>query len=220
MGLNLFNQNPQITPIPPSGAWIYPMGGNAANLLNVTTANSSTAVTVNSPGTSMLAIGQTISGLNIAPGTTIAALPSSSSITLSQNTLSSGAGTGNVNVQGLPGQQSAVFGNFQFYGFPSPAAQAADILGCPFYIPESQSLLANGTFIPSPGAGWLSLTSGTTAATVQIQTSAGSWTTIFTGTVSVAVFVRIETDGGNVRFNFPTTAGSFIYYRYRAIPSF
>jgi hypothetical protein len=228
MATSWFNQNPQVTPIPPSGAWIYPMGGNASNLLNATTTNSSTTVTINSPGTTMLAVGQPISGLNILANSFITVV-GSTTVTINQATASSGAATGNVvtpNIQagavGSTTQNAAPFGGNYFYGYPSAAALALDTPGCPFFIPEAQTIIATFNFIPAPGVGIIGITSGTTAAQIQyLLGPTPTWTTFYTGTASATSYFKIETDGGNVRVNFPTTGGSFIYYRFRGLfPTF
>jgi predicted porin len=167
-------------------------------------------------------VGQPISGLNILANSFITVV-GATTVTINQATASSGAATGNVVTPGLQAgavgsttQNAAPFGNNQFAGLPSAAALAADVPGCPFWIPESQSIFATFAFIPAYGEGNLSLTSGTTAAQIQQQTSAGSWTTIFTGTASTTVWVLgVTFDYGNVRINFPVTAGSFIFYRFR-----
>jgi hypothetical protein len=209
-----FPANPAVTPIPTAANWIY---SNYSGF-TATLANSSTAMTAINIGTSMLQVGQVVTGTGIVnnPPTTIAAIVSATAITLSQNTTSSAAGTGvAVNFQGVPGQQSPVFGNYPFYA--EPLASAADVLGCAFAIPEVQVLNAGSTFIPAPGVGLLALASGTTAMTLQLQTAASTWTSIFTGTVSATTYMQglIDFDGGNVRINCPTTAGGFTLYRLR-----
>lgn len=209
-----FPANPAITPIPTAANWIY---SNYPGF-TATLANSSTAVTAVNIGTSMLAVGQVVTGAGIVnnPPTTIAALPSATTITLSQNTTASASGTGvALNFQGFPGLNSPTFSNNTF--FAQPAVSAVDVLGCVFAIPEVQVLNAGSTFIPAPGLGLLALASGTTAMTVQLQTAAGTWTSIFSGTVSVTSYYQglLDFDGGNVRINCPTTAGGFTLYRLR-----
>lgn len=212
-----FSANPAITPFPAPANWIY---SNYSGFTG-TLANSSTAVTAINIGTSMLAVGQVVTGAGIVnnPPTTIAAIPSASTLTLSQNTTASAAGTGiALTFQGIPGLQSTVFNNFSFYAVPSPAAP--DVLGCQVYIPEQQILNASASFIPAPGLGLLTLGQmATTASVLQIQTSAGTWTTIFTGlTTGASSTGLVDLDGGNYRITAGTgalTGQSFIFYRLR-----
>ena len=209
-----FPANPAVTPIPTAANWIY---SNYPGF-TATLANSSTAMSAINIGTSMLQVGQVVTGTGIVnnPPTTIALIVSATAITLSQNTTSSASGTGvAVNFQGVPGQQSPVFGNYPFYA--EPLSSATDVVGCAFAIPEVQVLNAGSTFIPAPGLGLLALASGTTAMTLQLQTAASTWTSIFTGTASATTYYQglIDFDGGNVRINCPTTAGGFTLYRLR-----
>lgn len=209
-----FNQNPQLTPIPPAGAWIY------SGISQTGTLASSTAVTALSVGTSFLAVGQVVTGTGIVnnPPTTIAAIGSGTAITLSQAATASGAQT--LTFQGVPGLQSPAFSNFQFFGVPSPAAAALDIPGHPWAIPESQTINAGATFIPAPGgiALFLMGSSTTTAATIDCQFSAGAWTAVYTGTVGSAAYSNpIDAfDGGNIRVNNRGSAAlAFTIYRWR-----
>jgi hypothetical protein len=209
-----FPANPAVTPIPTAANWIY---SNYSGF-TCTLANSSTAMTAINIGTSMLQVGQVVTGTGIVnnPPTTIAAIVSATAITLSQNTTASASGTTvAVNFQGIPGLQSGQFGNYSFYA--QPIATATDVVGCVFAIPEVQVLNAGSTFIPAPGVGLLALASGTTAMTLQFQTAAATWTSIFTGTASATTYMQglIDFDGGNVRINCPTTAGGFTLYRLR-----
>lgn len=209
-----FNINPAITPIPTAGAWIY---NNISQ--QGTTSNSSTSVTALAVGTSFLQVGQPVSGQNIAPGTTIAAITGAQTITLNQNTLSSGGGTGTLTFGSAPNTGSAFSNDL---GWATPLVTLTDVPGCDFAIPETQTIVAGASFVPAPGAGYISITNGaTTGSTLQIQTGAGSWTTIFTATVSATTFFGglLVCDGGNVRF---TAAGatnpSFTFYRFRQMP--
>jgi hypothetical protein len=164
----------------------------------------------------MLAVGQLVSGTGIVNGTTISALGSATSgaLTLSQATTASASGTGVTLTFGpVPGLAS-VFTSAAWYGVPSPTL--TDVPGCPWAIPEAQTLLAGSTFIPAPGYGKIVLTSGTTVMTIQFQTAASTWTTTDSGTASAASsYFTMFADGGNVRINCPTTNGSFIFYRLR-----
>src|ERR1700721_1417098 len=106
-----FPANPAVTPIPTAANWIY---SNYPGF-TATLANSSTAMTAINIGTSMLQVGQVVTGTGIVnnPPTTIAAIVSATAITLSQNTTSRPVGTGvAVTFQGVPGQQPPVFGNY------------------------------------------------------------------------------------------------------------
>lgn len=216
-----FNLNPPITPVPASGAWIYSFGGNAANTLNATSTNSSSTLTINWPSTTALAVGQPISGLNILPNTTISVV-GATTVTLSQNTASSGAATGAVTVINNSPLQSSAFGGNTFYGIPSAAALAADVPGCMFYIPEAQTLLVSSTnsiFYPAPGEGYLALTNGaTTGSTIRLNVNSVQ-TTLYTATVSVTTTFYITADGGNLNIQaLGATSPSFVYYRFRAKP--
>lgn len=211
-----FVNNPGIAPIPTPAAWTYSGFTQTATL-----ANSSTAVTALSIGTTMLAVGQVVTGAGIVnnPPTTIAALGAATSgnLTLSQNTTSSAAGTLiSLTFQGVPGLQTSQFSQYPFFAVPS--ASAADVAGQTYYIPETQTLLAGANFVPANGWGILALTSGTTAMNLQFQTGpVGTWTTFYSGTVSVTTYLPGEyhLDGTNVRINCPTTNGSFTFYRLR-----
>jgi hypothetical protein len=203
-----FNLNPPIGPIPAAAAWIY------NQFVQTGTTASSTAITALSVGTSMLQVGQPVSGAGIVPGTTIAAIGSSTALTLSIAATASASGVtltfGSTPSSGSPFSNDA--------GWPTPISTAVDVPGCVFAIPEAQTLNAGSTFVPGPGGGIIALTSGTTAMTVQININ-GTWTSIFTGTASTTSYSGfIATDGGNVRINCPTTAGSFTFYRYRQMP--
>jgi len=209
-----FSDNPAFGPIPTAGAWIY-----SGIVQTGTTTNSSTALTGLTMGTSFMAVGQPISGLNILPNTTITVIVSATAVTLSQATSSSGAGTGNITIGQNPQAQSA----FSFgspYGVPSSAL--TPVTGCDFAIPETQTIVFNaaptalaGTFIPAPGQGVMSLASGaTTGMSIQYQTAAGVWTTIYTGTAAATSNFEVVCDGGNVRVTSPgTTNGTFTFYR-------
>jgi len=217
MAIANFNQTPQLTPIPTASGWIY---SNYSGF-TATLANSSTSVTAINIGTSMLAVGQVVTGAGIVnnPPTTIAAITGNTTLTLSQNTTSSASGSGvALTFQGVPGLQSAVFGNYSFIAVPNPTA--TDIPGSPWAIPETQTLNPSATFIPAFGEGYISLAQGTTTATsIQFQTGAGSWTTVFTGSTAAATVFRIECDGGNVRINLAgTVAAAFTFYRWRQKP--
>lgn len=214
MAVAWFNQNPQLTPIPPAGAWIY------SGISQTGTLASSVNVTALAVGTSFLAVGQVVTGTGIVnnPPTTIAAIVSATAITLSQAATASGAQT--LTFQGVPGLQSPIFSNYQFYAVPSPAAAALDIPGSPWAIPESQTINAGANFIPAPGGlGMVLLGQGTTTApAVQCQFSAGVWTSVAVGLTTGTSYVAIPDafDGGNVRIANPGTAAlPFTIYRYR-----
>lgn len=210
-----FPQNPGVGPIPTPAAWIY---SNYSGF-TATLANSSTAVTAVNIGTSMLAVGQVVTGPGIVnnPPTTIAAIPSGTTLTLSQATTASAAGSGvALNFQGVPGLQSPLFSNYSFYAVPSPSA--TDILGCAYDIPEVQTINNAQTFIPAPGVGFFSLGQGTTTASaLQAQTAAGTWTTIFTGlTTGASYSPTYMVDGTNFRINIAgSAAATFTFYRWR-----
>lgn len=213
-----FINNPGVTPVPTPANWIY----SGYSGFTATLANSSTAVTVVNIGTSMLAIGQVVTGAGIVnnPPTTIAGIPSATTLTLSQNTTASAAGAGvALTFQGVPGLQSAQFSSYPFFAVPNPAAP--DIPGNTFYIPEQQILNAGVSFIPANGYGFMSLGQmATTASTIQLQTAAGTWTTIYTGLTTGAAFSPCYNfDGANLRVTAGTgalTGQSYIFYRYRS----
>lgn len=214
-----FSANPAPTPIPAAGGWVYPFGGGAQNTLNATTTNASTAVTVVWPGTSGLYAGQPISGMGIAPNTTIASIGSATALTLSQNTTSVGTGTGNLVVGGLGGSAFTVNNN---YGQPNPAAAAGDVPGNMFQVPELQTLVFNAAsvFLPAPGQGFILLTSGATTGAAIQGNLAGTWTALFTGTAGAASpWMAFATDGTSIRITSPGTGNaSFTFYRYRNTP--
>src|ERR1700740_117294 len=194
-----FNINPAIGPIPAAAAWIYNQSvqtGNTASTVNIT------ALSV---GTGMLQVGQPVSGTGIVPGTVIATIVSNTQITINPAATSSGSGV--TLTFGSSPSTGSTFSNDA--GWATPINTAVDVPGCDFAIPEVQALNAGATFVPAPGGGFISLTSGTTAMTIQLNIN-GTWTTIFTGTASAtSTFGLIACDGGNVRINCPTTAGSF-----------
>jgi hypothetical protein len=204
-----FNINPAITPIPAAAAWVYNQFVQTGNT------HSNTTLDTLATGTSMLQVGQPVSGTGIAPGTTIASITNSTTVVLSIAATATGTGV-TITFGSAPSAGSA-FSNDA--GWPVPISTAVDVPGCVFAIPEAQTLNAGSTFIPGPGGGFIALTSGTTAMTIQLQTGAGSWTSIFTGTASTTSYSGfIACDAGNVRINCPTTAGAFTFYRYRQMP--
>ena len=166
----------------------------------------------------MLAVGQLVSGSGIPVGTTIATIVGVTSVTLSQAATSTLTGT--TITFGANPQLTSSFSNSIAFGVPSTAL--TDIPGCDFAIPETQTIVATASFVPAPGAGYISITNGaTTGSTLQIQTGAGSWTTIFTATVSATTFYQglFVCDGGNVRFTAQgATNPSFTFYRFRRMP--
>lgn len=205
-----FNLNPPITPIPAAASWIY------NQFVQTGTTASTTAITALSTGTSMLIVGQPVSGTGIVPGTVISAIGSSTALTLSIAATASGSGV-TLTFGSAPNVGSAYSNDASF---ATPIFTATDVPGCDFAIPETQTLNAGSTFIPAPGGGIISLTSGTTTGMgIQININ-GTWTTIFTGTVSAtSTFGFIACDGGNVRINQASaTVGSFTFYRYRQMP--
>lgn len=216
-----FRDNPAASPIPQAQKWIY---SNYSGF-TCTLANSNTAMTVINIGTSMLKAGQVVTGAGIVnnPPTTISSITNGTTIVLSQNTTSSASGSGiSVNFSGIPGLQGTQFGNYGFYGVPDPAD--TDVPGCPWAIPETQTLNAAATFIPAPGLGIVVLAQGTTSApTVEFNLNpTPTWTTIFTGSISAATtsgFVYF--DGTNVRINNAGSAAcAFTIYRLRAFTSY
>jgi hypothetical protein len=213
MGSAAFSVNPAFTPIPTAGAWIY------SNIVQNGNTHSNTTLDTLVTGTSFLAVGQPVSGSGIPAGTTIASITNATSLVLSQ------AATTTVSVTpitfGANPQLQSAFSNNVNYGIP--AISLTDVPGCDFAIPETQTIVAGASFVIAPGAGYFSVNNGaTTGSTLQIQTAAGTWTTIFTATVSVVTFFGgiLVCDGGNVRF---TAAGatnpSFTFYRFRQWPN-
>jgi hypothetical protein len=209
-----FSLNPPIQPVPTAGAWIY---NNISQ--TGTTANSSTAVTALAVGTSFLMVGQPVSGQNILPNTTIAVIVSATAITLSQQTASSGAGTGTLTFGTAPNLQSAFSASSLF---ALPLSSLVDVPGSDVDIPEVQTINAGATFIPAPGEGYFTLaTSTTTAATIDIQIGAvGTWVSFLVGSTAAATTYYVAIDGGNFRFNNRGSAAqTFTFYRWRQKPS-
>lgn len=212
-----FVNNPGIGPFPTPANWIY----SGYSGFTATLANSSTAVTAVNIGTSMLAVGQVVTGAGIVnnPPTTIAAITGATTLTLSQNTTGTAAGAGvALTFQGVPGLQTAQFSQYPFFAVPSPTAP--DVAGQTMYIPEQQVLNASASFIPANGYGFFSLGQmATTASVLQAQTGAGTWTTIFSGLTTGAAFTGVyNVDGANFRITSGTgalTGQSYIFYRYR-----
>lgn len=211
-----FVSNPGVTPLPTPANWIY----SGYSGFTATLANSSTAVTVVNIGTSMLAIGQVVTGAGIVnnPPTTIAGIPSATTLTLSQNTTASAAGSGvALTFQGVPGLQAAQFSQYPFFAVPSPTA--TDIPGQTFYIPEQQIINAGASFIPANGYGFFSIGGmATTSTVIQIQTAPATWTTIFTGSTALTWSPTFQVDGANFRITAGTgalTGQSYVFYRYR-----
>lgn len=205
-----FNINPPITPIPAAAAWIY------NQFVQTGTTASSTTITVLSVGSGMLQVGQPVSGAGIPVGAVISSITNNTTIVISIAATASASGV--TLTFGSAPNVGSIYSNDA--GWALPINTATDVPGCAFAIPEVQALNAGSTFVPAPGGGFISLTSGTTAMTIQININ-GTWTSIFTGTASAtSTFGLIACDGGNVRINCPTTAGSFTFYRYRQQPVF
>lgn len=209
-----FPQAPGVGPIPAPAAWIY---SNYPGF-TATLANNSTGIAAINIGTSMLAVGQVVTGAGIVnnPPTTIAAITSATALTLSQATTATAAGSGvALNFQGIPGMQSSVFGNYPFYGVPNPSAP--DVLGCAFDIPELQTLNASQNFTPAPGLGFFGLGAATTTGTSIMANLNGTWTAIFTGSTTAAAFSGfLMADGANIRISVAAGGtGTFTFYRLR-----
>lgn len=214
-----FSPNPAISPWPAAGGWVYPFGGTNQNTLNATTTNASASVTVVWPGTSGLFAGQPISGMGIAPNTTILSIGSATALTLSQVTTSVGTGTGNLTVGQLGGSPFTVSSN---YGVPNPTTLAADVPGASIWPGELQTLVFNAAsvFVPAPGQGFIALTSGATTPAAIQWNIAGTWTAVFTGTAGAASpLMYFGCDGTNVRITSPGTGNAtFTFYRWRNAP--
>jgi hypothetical protein len=166
----------------------------------------------NPPGTAGLFVGQTVSGTGITPGTTIAAIVSISAITLSLNTTASAVGAQTLTFG--PGDPNQSVFAYQAGLFPFRNPLSIPVPGSMFDVPDIQLLPVNGTYVPAPGRGIVTILSSTTAATIQYNINpTPTWTTIFTGTASTTVATYIVCDGVNVRWNSPTTASTFTFYR-------
>jgi hypothetical protein len=203
-----FNINPAIGPIPAAASWVYNQFVETGNT------HSNTTLDTLATGTSMLQVGQPVSGTGIVPGTTIASITNATTVVLS--VAATATGTGVTITFGASPSIGSIFSNDASWA--TPISTAVDVPGCAFAIPETQTLNAGSTFVPAPGGGFITLTSGTTPMTIQFFINS-VWTTIFTGTASVgSTFGLIACDGGNVRINCPTTAGAFTFYRYRQQP--
>lgn len=112
-------------------------------------------------------------------------------------------------VSGNPDPLQSQFSNANFYA--TPLQTAVDVPGCPFYIPDVQSVpITTGVYIPAPGRGLVTCNG---AGLLQYQIGAlGTWVTVFTFSATVGVYVMA--DGGNVRFA-NTTAGILLFTFYR-----
>jgi hypothetical protein len=208
MAVSGFSDSAAFGPVPAPLAWVGPF------VLTGTLANSATTCTAitNPPGTAGLFVGQTVSGTGITPGTTIAAIVSISAITLSLNTTSSAVGSPSLTFgPGDPGQSVFAY-QAGLYPFANPLS--VNVPGSAFQVPDIQLLAVNGTYVPAPGRGIVTITSSTTAATIQYNINpTPTWTNIFVGTASTTVATYIMCDGTNVRWNSPTTASTFTFYR-------
>jgi hypothetical protein len=203
-----FNINPAIGPIPAAAGWIYNQFVQTGNT------HSNTTLDTLATGTSMVMVGQPVSGTGIPVGTVVASITNSTTVVLSQ--AATATGTGVTITFGSAPNAGSIYSNDAAWALPINTA--VDVPGCDFAIPELQTLNAGSTFVPAPGGGPITLTSGTTAMTIQFNIN-GTWTTVFTGTASASLTVSfVACDGGNVRINCPTTAGSFTFYRYRQMP--
>jgi hypothetical protein len=188
-------------------AWISPM------VITGTTTNTSTAVTAltNPPGTANLAVGQPVSGTGIVAGTTIAQIVSITALTLSIAATASGSPSLTFGAYN-PQQSLFAYGAGSFYAFPP--ATSVPTVGSAFMVPEVEILPTTVTWIPAPGRGIMTLASGTTTAAVIQYNIAGTWTTVFTGTISATVSLYLMCDGTNVRVNnLSATATTFTFYR-------
>ena len=208
MAVSGFSDSAAFGPIAAPLAWVGPftLTGTLAN-----TATTCVSMT-NPPGTAGLFVGQTVSGTGITPGTTIAAIVSISAITLSLNTTSSAVGAQTLTFgPGDPGQSPFAY-QAGLYPFQNPLS--VFVPGSAFLVPDIQLLAVNGTYVPAPGRGIVTIASSTTAATIQYNLNpTPTWTTIFTATASTTVATYIMCDGTNVRWNSPTTASTFTFYR-------
>ena len=194
--------------VPAPLAWVGPF------VLTGTLANSATTCTAitNPPGTAGLFVGQTVSGTGITPGTTIAAIVSITAITLSQNTTASAVGAQTLTFGSGDPTTSVYAGSSGFYPFRNPLS--VPVIGGAFDVPDIQLLAVNGTYLPAPGRGIVTILSSTTAATIQYNINpTPTWTNIFVGTASTTVATYIMCDGTSVRWNSPTTASTFTFYR-------
>jgi hypothetical protein len=207
---------PGVPVIPAAVMWQNVTAGLAAATQSGTLTSTATTCT-SMTATNGLYVGMGISGTGITAGTTIAAIVSSTAITLSLPATASGAQTLTFT---LNDPNQSIWAGPPFGGFasPSPAAIATDTPDCPFNIPDVQTLALGSTWVPAPGRGLMVLTSGTTPMTIQYNIN-GSWTAVFTGTASVASTMYVMCDGVNVRVNCPTTAGSVTFYRERSSKS-
>jgi hypothetical protein len=164
--------------------------------------------------------GMAVSGTGITPGSVIATIVSSSSITLNLPTISGTTGAQALTFT-LNDQNQTIWsgpGSTSLFPGPSFAAISTDTPDCPFNIPDAQVLAAGATYVFAPGRGLLALASGTTGMQLQYNIN-GSWVTIFTGTVSGTSVIYVMCDGVNVRVNSPTTGGTATFYRERSSKS-
>jgi hypothetical protein len=207
---------PGVPVIPPAVMWQNVLAGLAAAQAGTVISGATTCTAMTA--TNGLYVGMGISGTGIAPGTTIAAIVSGTAITLSLPATASGSPTLTFTLND-PNNSIWAAG---FLGFPSPspASIATDTPDCPFNIPDAQNLVTSAVYVPAPGRGVVTIAGGTvTASTIQYNIN-GTWTTIYTGTISATVGFYVMADGVNVRWQCLSTTNSvFTFYRERSSKS-
>lgn len=207
---------PFLPTIPLAVMWQNILAGLAAAQAGTIIAGATTCTAMTA--TNGLYIGMPVSGTGVAPGTTIAAIVSSTAITLSLPAVTSGSPTLTF---GLNDPNQSIWagpGSTSIFPSPSPAAILTDTPDCAFNIPDAETLAIGANVVLAPGRGILTLASGSTGMQLQYNIN-GSWVTIFTGTASVTSAIYIMADGTNVRVNSPTTAGVATFYRERSSKS-
>src|SRR5215469_8603917 len=171
---------PGVPTIPPAVMWQNVQAGLAAATQNGTLTSGATTCT-SMTATNGLTVGMGITGTGIAPGTTIAAIVSSTAITLSLNATASGAQALTFT---LSDPNNTIWAGPSSFPAPTPAAIAADTPDCPFNIPDAQVLATTATYVPAPGRGVLVVAAGaTTPPAVQYNIN-GSFSSVWTFPVS------------------------------------
>src|SRR5215469_14913480 len=207
---------PGVPTIPPAVMWQNVQAGLSTATQNGTLTSGATTCT-SMTATNGLTVGMGITGTGIAPGTTIAAIVSSTAITLSLNATASGAQALTFT---LSDPNNTIWAGPSSFPAPTPAAIAADTPDCPFNIPDAQNMTTSATYVPATGRGVVVMASGTVAASKIQYFVNGSWVDIYVGTISASTPFYVMCDGVNVRWQcLSTTNTTFTFYRERSSKS-
>lgn len=211
---------PVSVPIATATTW---QGPNIQGTATFTNASANvTVVTTTFPnsqfvGTDNINTGQPVfGGLSatggVAAGVTVSSITSSTVFVMSA-TYTGTTGTYPFQVGVIDPSNSAFSFSTNGYSIEPVTNQVADSY---LSTPNTQSIAVSGHYYIPPGQGICLLTSGTTtAATYQYQNGAvGTWTTLFTGTVSTAVLFPYISDGLNFRItNASATATTAVFFQ-------